>query len=199
MGDRLQARRPLASQARLARRRGCPGPRMQPRREFHESQRKKKKKGNSLSFAFFCFLLLFGIGTFQRVTAEKSEKFFSLSDSRGGLWSNGSNSLSPPAARQGRRWIPRMRIRVAQISGFSKVILAETIVGDSKPSSQGLLSGFRILRGSGGKIALRNHSGVSRDFVIPSTIRKRSGAGSVLMYRAMELCFGVIFEAQYAM
>ena len=57
---------------------------MQPEREISESKR-KKKKGNSLSFGFFCFLLVFGIGTFQRVMAEKSRKIFLiLSDSRNG-------------------------------------------------------------------------------------------------------------------
>ena len=94
MGDRLQARRPLASQARLARSGAVPGRgcnRGASSTKANERKR-KEKKGNSLSFVFF--LLVFGIGTFQRVTAEKSEKFFSLSDSRGGLWSNGSNSLA---------------------------------------------------------------------------------------------------------
>ena len=65
---------------------------MQPGREFHESERKKKKE-KERKFTFFCFLLVFGIGTFQRVTAEKSEKFLPVSDSRAGLWSNGSNNL----------------------------------------------------------------------------------------------------------
>jgi hypothetical protein len=50
-------------------------PGLQPAREFHESQRKKKKV-KSLSFAFFPFLLLFGIEPFQWVTAEKSRKNF---------------------------------------------------------------------------------------------------------------------------
>jgi hypothetical protein len=47
-------------------------PRMQPKREL---ERKKKKEKES-KIAFFRFLLLFGIWTFQRVMSEKSEKNF---------------------------------------------------------------------------------------------------------------------------
>jgi hypothetical protein len=41
----------------------------------------KQMKAKRLSFAFFCFLLFFGIGAFQRVTGEKNEKI-SLSPTR---------------------------------------------------------------------------------------------------------------------
>jgi hypothetical protein len=44
------------------------------------SERKRKeKKAKLLSFAFFRFALVFGIGPFQWVTSEKSEKNFPLS------------------------------------------------------------------------------------------------------------------------
>ena len=58
-----------------------------------ESKR-KKRKAKRLSFAFFPFLLVFGIGTFQWVTGEKSRKNFppfSLA--------HGVASLSLPTAR----------------------------------------------------------------------------------------------------
>ena len=43
----------------------------------NSGERKRKgKKAKWLSFAFFHFLLVFGIGTFQRVTTEKSQKNF---------------------------------------------------------------------------------------------------------------------------
>jgi hypothetical protein len=41
-----------------------PRDRMQPERELRESER-KEMKGNEREIAFFCFLLLFGIGAFQ--------------------------------------------------------------------------------------------------------------------------------------
>ncbi|MFZ0601339.1 MAG: hypothetical protein WAN05_08255, partial [Roseiarcus sp.] len=44
--------------------------------------RRKKKKGKESEKAFFCFLLLFGIGTFQRVMSEKSKKNFGRLNSR---------------------------------------------------------------------------------------------------------------------
>ena len=79
-------RRPAPQGPPKRRRAPSPGPaartpkarieaRMQPRRELDESKR-KKKKGKKSEMAFFCFLLLFGIGTFQRVMSEKSKKNF---------------------------------------------------------------------------------------------------------------------------
>ena len=43
--------------------------------ELSETERKRTKEKEN-KFAFFCFLSLFGIGTFQWVTAEKSGKKF---------------------------------------------------------------------------------------------------------------------------
>ena len=52
------------------------GLQFQPEREFGENKKKEKESEKSLSFAFFPFLLVFGIRTFQWVMAEKSRKHF---------------------------------------------------------------------------------------------------------------------------
>ena len=60
---------------------------MQPKRELERKKKKeKKKKGKESKIAFFRFLLLFGIRTFQRVMSEKREKNFRRLNSRPGLW-----------------------------------------------------------------------------------------------------------------
>jgi hypothetical protein len=58
----------------------------QPEREFLERRGKKVKRKES-KFAFVSFHFLFGIGTFQRVMAEKNKKSFPSAHSRLGLWS----------------------------------------------------------------------------------------------------------------
>ncbi|MFZ0600916.1 MAG: hypothetical protein WAN05_06030 [Roseiarcus sp.] len=52
--------------------------------ELFETERKRTKEKES-KFAFFCFLLIFGIGAFQWVTVEKSEKNVSLPPFASGL------------------------------------------------------------------------------------------------------------------
>jgi hypothetical protein len=70
----------------------------QPGGEILANKRKDMKiKGSKI--AFFYFHLLFGIGTFQRVTAEKNNKFPPASRLTRKLWPatmSNSRNLSPP-------------------------------------------------------------------------------------------------------
>ena len=69
-------------------------------------RKRKRKKAKWLFFAFFRFLLLFGIGTFQRVMSEKSEKNFPppslASQVAGVVASSRDQSRSPSVRRESR-------------------------------------------------------------------------------------------------
>ena len=81
----------------------------------------KEKKAKSLSFAFFRFLLLFGIGTFQWVTAEKSKKNFLSFRLARVVVEHAFKQPRPPLARlaRARMDIPLMRT-YRHISDFVK-------------------------------------------------------------------------------
>jgi hypothetical protein len=90
------------------------------------SERKRKeKKARLLSFAFFRFLLVFGIGTFQWVTSEKSEKIFPFHHSPMRLQADVLNARTPPLpAGAGRRegFSSDHLISINYVSVFRKTI-----------------------------------------------------------------------------
>ena len=98
---------------------------------WNETER-KKKKGKESKMAFFCFLLVFGIGTFQRVMSEKSKKNLQRLNSRPRLWakrlepmeSSGLLSVRAGPFHGGRASVCSSEICVSRLPNFGKEMLA---------------------------------------------------------------------------
>ena len=102
-----------------------------------ESERKKKKEKES-QFAFFRFLLLFGIEPFQKVTAEKSRKNlppFSLAHELHANRSMTAHASVPRPALAQAGLILSIGIIVVNVSGFGKNLQSpEFAVGPRLPN-----------------------------------------------------------------